>query len=71
MVGTIGNRAAVANNDQIVEAIKEGVYEAVYAAVNNSRVDGDRSIHVYLDGKELAAGMNRRNRMYGAAIANA
>lgn len=70
MVGTIGNRAAVANNDQIVEAIKEGVYEAVYAAVNNSRGDGNQSIHVYLDGKELAAGMNRRNRMYGAAIAN-
>lgn len=70
MIGTIGNRAAVANNDQIVEAIKEGVYEAVYAAVNNSRGDGNQSIHVYLDGKELAAGMNRRNRMYGAAIAN-
>ena len=71
MVGTIGNRAAVANNDQIVEAIKEGVYEAVYAAVNNSRVDGNQRIHVYLDGKELTAGINRRNRMYGAAIANA
>lgn len=32
MVGSIGNRAAVANNDQIVEAVKSGVYEAVVAA---------------------------------------
>lgn len=36
MVGSIGNRAAVANNDQIVEAVKSGVYEAVVAAFNAS-----------------------------------
>lgn len=33
MVGAIGNRSAVANNDQIVEGIRQGVYEAVSAAM--------------------------------------
>ncbi len=28
LVGTIGNRTAVANNDQIVDAVSQGVYEA-------------------------------------------
>lgn len=34
MVGRIGNRTAVANNGQIVEAIKAGVYEAVFSAMS-------------------------------------
>ena len=33
MVGSIGGRAAVANNDQIVEAISHGVYQAVVSAM--------------------------------------
>lgn len=32
MVGRIGNQNAVANNDQIVTAVKQGVYEAVMSA---------------------------------------
>ena len=34
LVGTMGNRTAVANNQQIVEGIKEGVYEAVAMAMS-------------------------------------
>lgn len=33
MVGAIGNRPTVANNDQIVDGIRQGVYEAVSAAM--------------------------------------
>ena len=70
MVGTIGGRTAVANNDQIVSAIKAGVYEAVASAMNNNKTDsGEQEIHVYLDSKEISAGLNRRNRMYGVALA--
>jgi hypothetical protein len=50
MVGTIGGRTAVANNDQIVEGIRQGVYEAVVSAMNNSH---GNSAHytITLDGK--------------------
>jgi hypothetical protein len=35
LVGTMGGRTAVANNDQIVQGIKQGVYEAVSMAMRN------------------------------------
>lgn len=41
MVGTIGNRPAVANNDQIVEGIEQGVYNAVSSALADAG-QGDR-----------------------------
>ena len=56
LVGRIGNRTAVANNDQIVQGISTGVYNAVVNAMSN--VGNGRSsstpVHVYLDGKEIA-----------------
>ena len=33
MVGSFGNRSAVANNDQIVLGIQQGVYNAVMSAL--------------------------------------
>lgn len=51
MVGRIGNRSAVANNDQIVVGIEEGVYRAVTAAMSDS--DNNVNVNVYLDGKEV------------------
>lgn len=69
LVGQIGNRTAVANNDQIVSGISEGVEEAnigvinaVYAMANqivnaiNSKDGG-----IYLDGKQLARAMQGYN----------
>lgn len=53
MVGSIGGNTAVANNDQIVEAISRGVYSAVMAAMSG-RDDNDRPVRVYLDGKEVS-----------------
>lgn len=65
LVGSIGGRSAVANNDQIVEAVSNGVYNAIAPLMSGMR-NGDT--HIYLDGKEITAGQNRRNRMYGAAL---
>lgn len=65
LVGTIGGRTAVANNDQIVAAVSDGVYRAISPLMSGMQ-RGDT--HVYLDGKEITAGQNRRNRMYGAAV---
>lgn len=64
-VGSIGGRTAVANNDQIVEAVSDGVYRAVAPLVSGI---GKSDTRVYLDGREITAGQNRRNRMYGAAL---
>lgn len=52
MVGSIGGKTAVANNDQIVEAIRQGVYDAEMAA--RAQDDGDRSAHFYVDGEEVS-----------------
>lgn len=64
MVGTIGGRTAVANNDQIVEGIRQGVFEAVSAAMSNR--SGSQEIRVYLDSREIRAGQQRLNRAWGA-----
>jgi len=37
MVGSFGNRSAVANNDQIVLGIQQGVYNAVMSALQQNR----------------------------------
>ena len=45
LVGTIGGRAAVANNEQIVAAVAQGVYEAVTAALRlNTRSEESREL---------------------------
>ena len=56
MVGSIGRRTAVANNDQIVEAVKAGVYEAVVAATSggNSQNGGQAQVvSANVNGKNL------------------
>lgn len=54
MVGSIGGKAAVANNDQIVEAIAQGVFRAVTEALNGNSGNRKQEIVVYLDGKAMA-----------------
>lgn len=51
MVGSIGRKAAVANNDQIVESVSDGVYRAAKEALGG----GSRNITlvVQMDGKEV------------------
>jgi hypothetical protein len=68
LVGTMGGRTAVANNDQIVEGVASGVYEAVVAAM--ARADGgeNASVNVYLDGKQINASVRKTQREKGAGI---
>lgn len=51
MVGSMGGRTAVANNDQIVEGISQGVYNAVVSAnlQNNQQITGN----VYIDSSKV------------------
>lgn len=69
MVGRIGNRNAVVNNDQIVESISEGVYSAVVAAMRAGGGNGgSQSVNVYLDGKQITASVEQRQKERGASL---
>ena len=63
MVGTIGGRTAVAPSNDIVEAVRQGVYDAVLAA--NANGSNDVSLKVYLDSREIKAGQERLARAWG------
>ena len=76
MVGAIGRRTAVANNDQIVEGIasaNEGVITAIYAISQQiiSTIENN-SGDVYMDGdkvgEKVTSYQNRKNRMYGKTL---
>lgn len=72
LVGTIGNKTAVANNDQIVSGIESGVYRAMMAANSVNRggsqtiriineIDGDvvgEKVIQYHNGKVLQTGVS-------------
>ena len=54
LVGTIGNKNAVVNNDQIVESVSAGVYQAVLAALGgNNEDEGNTNIVINLDGEKI------------------
>ena len=60
MVGSMGNKTAVANNDQIVAGIQAGVYSAVMAAGQNivneilSNSGSENRVELNIDGKTIA-----------------
>ena len=51
LVGTIGNRSAVANNEQIVSAVSQGVYQAVLQAMSQS--SGNQTVEAKVNDKVL------------------
>lgn len=69
MVGSIGRRAAVANNEQIVDAVSDGVYRAMVSAMSGNS-DGSRPVelHVYLDGKQITASVEKYQRERGRTL---
>ena len=68
LVGSMNGRTTVANNDQIVEGISEGVYSAVLAAMSQGSNNNTSSVNVYLDGKQITAAVEKRQRERGASI---
>jgi F0F1-type ATP synthase membrane subunit b/b' len=60
MVGTIGSRTAVANNDQIVESVSKGVYQAVASAMGQS--GGTQVVEAKVNDKVLFEVLVNRNR---------
>lgn len=71
LVGRIGNRAAVANNDQITEGISRATYEAFSQALQENRTGDRQPINVYVGNKKLYSGYgqyaNSESNMYGSS----
>lgn len=77
LVGNIGGKTSVANNDQIIEGISNGVREAngdvvsaiVAMAQQIIQSVRDKDTAIYLDGdkvsKSVTSAQNRTSRMYG------
>ena len=63
MVGYIGGRTAVANNDQIVQAISLGVYNAVVDAMGKTN-GGSQPITVQIDGREVFTVVRNQNNNF-------
>ena len=64
-----GGKTGVMNVDQMADAVFEGVYAAVMAANRASQGEGgNQSINVYLDGKQITATVEKRQRERGASI---
>lgn len=63
LVGSMGGRTAVANQQEITDGIKLGVYDAMMAALTNN--ERNMSVKVYLDSREIKAGQERLARAWG------
>ena len=61
-------KSVVANNQQIVDGIAAGVYEAVVAAMNASNGRQDQNINVYLDGKQIYASVKKHDSERGRQL---
>lgn len=68
LVGNINGRTAVANNDQIVAAVSQGVYGAVMAAMGNNNNSGEQNVNVYLDGKQIYASVEKTKAERGRTL---
>ena len=77
LVGTIGNRSAVVNNDQIIDGIAEGVASAnaeqnalLREAVNilRSLLEKDTTVTAYVETGNVISGLERKNKRDGRTI---
>ena len=63
-----GGKTGVMNVQQMQDAVYEGVYSAVMAAMRGKNSEGSQEIRVYLDGREINASVKKHQRESGANI---
>lgn len=68
LVGRFGNQTAVMNNQQIVEAVSNGVYRAMSQALANNGSDKASEIHIYLDRQEITKQIGEQESANGIPI---
>lgn len=68
LIGKYGSKTGVMNNDQIVSAVSEGVYNAVLSAMQNN----NQEIVLTMDGmrltKSIVKNINAMNRIAGGSV---
>ena len=69
MATAAGGKTGVMNVQQMQEAVYEGVFAAMSAAMRgNSEGGGSQAVNVYLDGKQITAAVEKRQRERGTTI---
>ena len=68
MATAAGGKTGVMNVQQMQDAVYEGVYAAVSAAMRGMGGGGEQSVNVYLDGRQITASVEKRQRERGASI---
>lgn len=61
-------KSVVANNEQIIAGISEGVYSAVVAAMGDGSNKESQNINVYLDGKQIYSAVKKTESERGKQI---
>lgn len=61
-------KSVVANNEQIIAGISEGVYSAVVAAMSETQSSGEQPVVVYLDGKQIYSSVKRTESRRGVNL---
>ena len=61
-------KSVVANNEQIIAGISEGVYSAVVAAMGDGGSRESQNINVYLDGKQIYSSVKKTESERGKQI---
>lgn len=68
MATAAGGKTGVMNVQQMQDAVYEGVYAAVSAAMRGMGGGGSQEVNVYLDGKQITSAVEQRQRERGASI---
>ncbi len=68
MATAAGGKTGVMNVQQMQEAVYEGVFAAMSAAVRGMNGGGSQDVRVYLDGKEISASVRKHQHESGATI---
>lgn len=67
LVGTIGGKTAVANNDQIIQGIAQGVYDAMVRANSATSSDG-QPIVIELSGEKIGRSVTNWQQKQGVSV---
>lgn len=62
LVGSMGNRSAVANNSQIIEGIAQGSYQAFVRAMRDTQSDTGGDTYVYVGDTQLTDVVTKRRK---------
>lgn len=68
MAEAAGGKTGVMNVQQMQDAVYEGVFAAVSAAMRGNNGGGEQVVKVYLDGREITSSVEAHQRERGASI---